>query len=87
MNVIITCDVDVLNDVEDVVVVDLAPPLGLEDVVHGAPDLASLRHHLPARAPMSVRFVPTEQSESEPSLRLCSCSYKSTRSQEFHMDI
>jgi len=53
LNVIITCDVDVLNDVEDVVVVDLAPPLGLEDVVHGASDLASLRHHIPAHAPMS----------------------------------
>ena len=27
-----TCDVDVLDDVEDVVTVDLAFPLGLEDV-------------------------------------------------------
>jgi hypothetical protein len=34
-------------------VVDLALPLGLEDVVHGAPDLASLGHHLPAHVTMS----------------------------------
>ena len=45
-----TCDVDVLDDVEDVVMVDLAFPLGLEDVVHGAPDLTSLSHHLPVCA-------------------------------------
>lgn len=29
--------------------VDLALPLGLEDVVHGAPDLTSLLHHSPAK--------------------------------------
>jgi hypothetical protein len=31
-------------------VVDLALPLRLEDVVHGAPDLTRLSHHLPVRA-------------------------------------
>ena len=47
-----TCDVDVVDDAEDVVMVDLAFPLVLEDVVHGhgAPDLSSLSHHLPVRA-------------------------------------
>ena len=48
-----TCDVDVLDDVEDVVVVDLALPLGLENVVHGAPNLTSLSHHLPVHAARS----------------------------------
>jgi hypothetical protein len=44
----ITCNVDVLNDVEHIVVVDLALPLSFQDVVHGAPDLTRLCHHLPA---------------------------------------
>ena len=43
-----TCDVDVLDDVKDVVVVDLPLPLGLQDVVHGAPDFTSLLQRLPA---------------------------------------
>lgn len=43
-----TCDVDVLDDVEDVVVVDLALPFGLEDMVHGASDLTVLLQRLPA---------------------------------------
>ena len=45
-----TCDVDVLDDVEDVVVVDLALPFGFQDVVHGAPDLTRLLQRLPANA-------------------------------------
>ena len=52
-----TCDVDVVDDAEDVVMVDLAFPLVLEDVVHGhgAPDLSSLSHHLPARSDVTVQ--------------------------------
>jgi hypothetical protein len=43
-----TCDVDVLDDVKNIVVVDLPFPLGLQDVVHGAPDLTILLQRLPA---------------------------------------
>ena len=43
-----TCDIDVLDDVKDVVVVDLALPFSLQDVVHGALDLTTLLQGLPA---------------------------------------
>ena len=43
-----TSDVDVLDNVKDIIVIDLPLPLGLQDIVHDAPDLTGLLQRFPA---------------------------------------
>lgn len=49
-SVISTCNVDVLHDVKNIVVIDLSLPLCIQDVVNGAFELhlrSQFVHHLP----------------------------------------